>query len=639
MPRRTLPILLALIAAIAAGVVWIWVSVIGSAPATRSIASAPEISTSREETALDPSLEPPPSSGSTSPSAPAPDAAPPAHFVERRETAALPPGDLELRDALWVAGHVVLPSGIPADEHVEIVADGGAFESRPLHRSPIAADGSFRVAFAPGTVLGTLDLVAEYLYVDQTTTVSPANPARDILITPRLGGRIHGRIVLAPALIPLRASIVGSSAEARRPSGGFVRSGKIDSDLEFDLAGVPPGSNYEIGILALGVGSAPLSGVQVERGRTRIVEIVPDLAAPVTGVVVAPDGTAANLAHVQARALETDSDADWHRARTDDAVSDASGRFAFPDLPPGEWNLTAKAQGFAESLPRRVQLDAGRSVEGLRLTLRRAGRIAGRVLGSDGEPAVLAGVSVRPSPLVRDDTFRTTDAHGDFAFDGLSPGEYRIDVGWSDPSRGGELTRSGIALAEGGCVEDLVLRIERPCRIEGRVIGEDGSPAAGVSVSASEAETGIPRSNFARTDESGAFTLERLPPDEYLIVVHDGRLAQVGETRLALRPGEVVQTELSVRAGTMLSVRLEGFGNDRSAVAVLVRDERGTIVAHAPEERSAGAAESPGALLLTIGPILPGKYVVEAVAAEKRASQAVTLSGQATESVRLSAGP
>jgi len=639
-----------LLAVIAIGVVWLWVSVTGDPAPNESISTVSGLPNAARGSRLDPSLVPPPTSLPVPPPTNTPETARATPPHASRETAGLPAEDLELRDALWVEGRVVVPPGTPADELVEVVADGGPFETRPLHRSPIAADGSFRVAFAHDTVLGTLDLVARYLYVDQTMTVSPAQPPRDIRITPRLGGRIHGQVILSPAALSLRAAIVGGSAEARRASRASVRIGKIDERLEFDLAGVPSGSDYEIRILAPGFSPTPLRGVHVERGETSFIDIEPSLAAPVSGLVFDADGTAANVTQVVARSPGVDDSGFPRFCETTEVVSDASGRFAFPGLTPGEWDLIATARGSAESLPYRVRLDAGRSVEGVRLTLRRAGRITGRVFGSDGQPAVFAGVSVRSdatssrvsdsSGWVLGDTARTTDSHGDFEFDSLSPGSYRIEVGWSDPARGGEASRSGIALAEGGCVENIVIRIERPGRIEGRVIGPDERPASDVFVSATEAETRISRSNVAKTDESGRFLLERVPPGDILLVVQGQNLAQVGETRIALRPGEVVQTELAVRAATRLDVLLEGFGEDPGAVTVSVLDEKRMPVSIALPRRPSSSMGLPTSVLFcTIGPILPGKYVVEAVAAEKRASQTVTLSGQATESVRLSAGP
>src|SRR5688572_11060144 len=59
------------------------------------------------------------------------------------EGAVLADANAELADAIWVEGRVVLPPGTPADEHVEVIADGASFAHRELHRAPIGPDGSF----------------------------------------------------------------------------------------------------------------------------------------------------------------------------------------------------------------------------------------------------------------------------------------------------------------------------------------------------------------------------------------------------------------------------------------------------------------------------------------------------------------
>src|ERR1043165_978325 len=91
--------------------------------------------------------------------------------------------DPELRDARWIEGRVVVPEGTPADEHVEIVADGDAFATRPLYRASIEADGSFRVAFAPKTTMGVLLLRARYLYLVTGRVVEFSDPLEKVILT------------------------------------------------------------------------------------------------------------------------------------------------------------------------------------------------------------------------------------------------------------------------------------------------------------------------------------------------------------------------------------------------------------------------------------------------------------------------
>src|SRR5258707_14031298 len=134
--------------------------------------------------------------------------------TDSRSSAVSTESDRELKDALWVEGRVIIPEGTPPDEHVEILAEGGKFKSRPLHRTPMAPDGSFRVAFAPGTEVGELTLEAHYLYLDTGMSISPSNPSKDIVLTPKIGGDIRGRLVPADGSSSLRMSLVGCKVRA-----------------------------------------------------------------------------------------------------------------------------------------------------------------------------------------------------------------------------------------------------------------------------------------------------------------------------------------------------------------------------------------------------------------------------------------
>jgi hypothetical protein len=233
----------------------------------------------------------------------------------------------------------------------------------------------------------------------------------------------------------------------------------------------------------------------------------------------------------------------------------------------------------------------------------------------------------------------TTDKHGDFEFDSVSPGRYRIEVGWADPANGGEASHPAFQLAEGGCVEDLVIRIERPGRVEGRVTESDGRPAAGVPVSLTAVEMGIAHRGSSTSDASGKFALEGVRPGEYFVVVHSDRMAQVGETRIALRPGAAVQTELVVRAGTIVHVSLHGFAEEElQPVTVAILDEKGSAVDTALPHRTWDESGGRGSILVcTLGPVLPGSYVIEAVAGGQTIRRPMTLSGQESETIRLSA--
>src|SRR5690349_2548874 len=88
---------------------------------------------------------------------------------ERRLQATL--AEAELNDALWIDGRVEFPDGTPPGEVLEVIALGRKFKNRELHRVKVEPDGHFRVAFAPGTKSGRLDVDALHLFLDKPLTV------------------------------------------------------------------------------------------------------------------------------------------------------------------------------------------------------------------------------------------------------------------------------------------------------------------------------------------------------------------------------------------------------------------------------------------------------------------------------------
>src|SRR6185295_15582940 len=69
-------------------------------------------------------------------------------------------------------------------------------------------------------------------------------------------------------------------------------------------------------------------------------------------------------------------------------------------------------------------------------------------------------------------------------------------------------------------IDEVVVRLERSARIEGRVLLPDGSPAADAWVAA-RADAGLRESRFERTtstDAKGTFVLDGLPPAAHFLV-------------------------------------------------------------------------------------------------------------------------
>lgn len=124
-------------------------------------------------------------------------------------------------------------------------------------------------------------------------------------------------------------------------------------------------------------------------------------------------------------------------------MTDGDGRFAFDELPAGEFSLTATLSGYSPGAHGRLRpsgasvpivLTDGQRLENLALTLWPLAALAGTVVDDAGEPVVgvavhayrraIAGGRWQFTPAASD----TTDDRGDFRIGSLEPGPYLVAV-------------------------------------------------------------------------------------------------------------------------------------------------------------------------------------------------------------------
>ena len=124
-------------------------------------------------------------------------------------------------------------------------------------------------------------------------------------------------------------------------------------------------------------------------------------------------------------------------------TTDAKGSFTVVDLPPGQYRLKGRRNGYLETYygARRAEgsgtpitLEAGQNLSGLTFKLMPFGVIAGTVRDQDGEP--LAGATITVHRLVYEDGRRrmtkgndsdlVTDDLGQYRVTGLVPGRYYV---------------------------------------------------------------------------------------------------------------------------------------------------------------------------------------------------------------------
>jgi len=125
------------------------------------------------------------------------------------------------------------------------------------------------------------------------------------------------------------------------------------------------------------------------------------------------------------------------------AVTGPDGKFAFPSIAPGRYQLTATAQGhvIAEYGQKRMKgaglpfiVEAGRPMSGIRIEMTPTGAISGRVTDPSGLPIAIADVFALKSSFQEGQRILTqvlsskTDERGEFRMFWLTPGTYYLNV-------------------------------------------------------------------------------------------------------------------------------------------------------------------------------------------------------------------
>jgi protocatechuate 3,4-dioxygenase beta subunit len=193
------------------------------------------------------------------------------------------------------------------------------------------------------------------------------------------------------------------------------------------------------------------------------------------------------------------------------------------------------------------------------------GRVRGRVLDPNGAPLEHASVSAGPrggfqisgtsgtQPLP---ATVETNRSGEFEFvDDIEPGKQPIFA----TARGFPVWQ-GIIDVVAGASASIEIRLEPSARIEGRVIGLDGRPIAGIEVIASKEDRGgwywdgLPPSR-ATSGEQGRFTLDWLKAGACEIHAYDDVRPEVGRGRADIEciAGQTTNCDVRLDRGNTIS--------------------------------------------------------------------------------------
>lgn len=214
--------------------------------------------------------------------------------------------------------------------------------------------------------------------------------------------------------------------------------------------------------------------------------------------------------------------------------SDSLGRFAFENLGPGAYVLSARSQAAASPARREFELVAGESRLDLRFELPPQRELRGRVVDAHGAPVARAFVALYPDDGgERRLAWQMSDNDGSFRFRGLPEQSCALFV-WPGAQAGASLWLRALEPS------DQPLLVVAPAASE--VLGAvrtQGAPHVGLTVEAFEAGEARMCADRATTDRDGRFALH-VRPGRYTFVVRDGDTELLRRERTTSESGELL---------------------------------------------------------------------------------------------------
>jgi protocatechuate 3,4-dioxygenase beta subunit len=327
-------------------------------------------------------------------------------------------------------------------------------------------------------------------------------------------GRVVDRAGAPIAGARVDASGHGGADQGQELARSTARSA---ADGRFQLRDLAPGYRYTASVGAPGFASIlrAFPEPSTDGGVAELGALVLGPPALVAGRARRADGTPLAGAEVSIA-----GEPGWRSAATD-----ALGRFAFGDLPPGAYRVSATWYERPLTPELELVVAEGELREGLELVLPRGLALAGRVIDADGRGVggvnVAAGLRPSDDPEVAlDHLYAVTDADGAFRLEDAPAGTYWIGA----YPRGGVkhdpdaplLDGSVDGILAGGAPAEIVL--PRGAVIIGRVLDPSGAPLVNHSVEGRTPGSDT-RSTRVATDALGRFELVVLPDTTWTLVV------------------------------------------------------------------------------------------------------------------------
>ena len=291
-----------------------------------------------------------------------------------------------------------------------------------------------------------------------------------------------------------------------------------DAEGRYTIADLRPDLAHSLFVRAQGFGSCVYEFPASEKTQTQIQldDVVLRPAGSISGFVVDENDKPIPDLRLSLRGANADRGR-WDKrggAFLDTYVAEREGRsddrgaFTFDELAAGEYEVVLRRDSHQVTANHAVSLQSGERRGGIKLTVPTGLTLEGRVRDHEGNSVVGVYVSIEPTAPGLSDCDVRSDKDGRFAAHGIVPGRYRIQL-WPRPNDTDPPAEKFFVhtvfedqRADGHALE---LVIEDGVWLKGVVVEADGTPAAGVLVSAHEEHSEFGQSGL--TDAQGRFRL------------------------------------------------------------------------------------------------------------------------------------
>jgi hypothetical protein len=294
------------------------------------------------------------------------------------------------------------------------------------------------------------------------------------------------------------------------------------------------------------------------------------------------------------------------------------GRFEWPNLPAGEWTVSASADGYERFNLADARLEVGTTSE-IVLALRHLPAIRGRVYDEDsGAPIGDARIAVRMHRVGSDPVRGATTANdGTFELENLAPGPVTVGVGAK------HYASRDIEVVVGEDTPPLQIGLIPGGTIAGRLVAPDGSPAAGnVSLFELDGHSG----HLNSTGPAGQFEYRHLAPGRYRLKGHARGGRATRDITLA-RSERIEGLILTLTAAHSIRGIVTGLGREELSLVYI------SVMRDGEELHMEGELDDSGTF--AIHGVAPGRAIVIAAADRRQVSETVEMPADSDLTVNL----